>query len=61
MGLTTSAGDKTCHGMAGSLGSEAIDAQDFADWGVHYVKYDNCGNNGGKTDIDKYTIMSRAL
>jgi alpha-galactosidase len=26
----------------GSLGYEAIDAATFAEWGVDYLKYDNC-------------------
>lgn len=33
-------------GYAGSLGHETIDAQTFADWGVDYLKYDNCYNEG---------------
>jgi hypothetical protein len=26
----------------GSLGYEQIDAETFAEWGVDYLKYDNC-------------------
>ena len=27
------------------MGFEIVDAQDWADWGVDYLKYDNCYNN----------------
>ena len=60
-GLGTSAGDKTCHKRPGSLGHEEMDAADFAEWGVSYVKYYGCGDNGAKSDIDRFTTMSRAL
>jgi alpha-galactosidase len=45
-GMYSDAGAYTCGGYAGSLGYEEIDAQTFADWGVDYLKYDNCYNNG---------------
>ena len=43
-GVYSSAGTQTCAGMAGSLGYEELDAQDYASWGVDYLKYDNCFN-----------------
>ena len=43
-GLYSGAGLFTCHGKAGSLGYEGIDAKTFADWGIDYLKYDNCHN-----------------
>ena len=45
-GIYTSAGTLTCQEKAGSLNYEDVDAQDFADWGVDYLKYDNCFNEG---------------
>ena len=45
-GIYSSAGNWTCEGRAGSLYYEEVDAQDFADWGVDYFKYDNCYNQG---------------
>ena len=41
-GLYSDAGVKTCGGMAGSLGFEAIDLDQFLDWDIDYLKYDNC-------------------
>ncbi|KAI8021367.1 hypothetical protein LOK49_LG03G00194, partial [Camellia lanceoleosa] len=32
--------------MPGSLGYEEHDANTFASWGIDYLKYDNCHNNG---------------
>ena len=59
-GLYSSAGTKTCEGRAGSLGYETQDAQAYANWGVDYLKYDNCFNEG-KPAVDRYTTMSNAL
>ncbi|KAH6908428.1 putative alpha-galactosidase B [Coprinopsis sp. MPI-PUGE-AT-0042] len=41
-GMYSSAGTMTCGQYPGSLGYEMIDAKTFADWGVDYLKYDNC-------------------
>ncbi|KAJ4367262.1 hypothetical protein N0V83_006843 [Neocucurbitaria cava] len=42
LGIYSDAGNLTCGGYAGSLGNERIDAKTFADWGIDYLKYDNC-------------------
>ena len=39
---------------------EDIDAQDWADWGVDYLKYDNC-NNENLPSRQRYTKMRDAL
>ena len=44
-GLYSSAGTNTCEGRAGSLWYEEMDANDYASWGVDYLKYDNCYND----------------
>jgi alpha-galactosidase len=59
-GIYSSAGTKTCAGRAGSLYYETVDAQDFADWGVDYLKYDNCYNDGVPATI-RYPTMRDAL
>ncbi|WP_369188742.1 ricin-type beta-trefoil lectin domain protein [Streptomyces sp. R08] len=60
LGIYEDAGTATCAGYPGSLGHETTDAQSFASWGVDYLKYDNCNNNGvpGQT---RYTTMRDAL
>lgn len=45
-GMYSDAGKYTCGGYAGSLGYETVDAKTFAGWGVDYLKYDNCFNEG---------------
>ncbi|MEU9588872.1 NPCBM/NEW2 domain-containing protein [Streptomyces sp. NPDC048193] len=62
LGIYTSAGTRTCDstGMPGALGHEYSDAQQFADWGVDYLKYDNC-NNQGLDAVQRYTTMRDAL
>ncbi|SED90961.1 NPCBM/NEW2 domain-containing protein [Streptomyces sp. Ag109_O5-10] len=62
LGIYTSAGTKTCNeaGFPGGLGHEYSDAQQFADWGVDYLKYDNC-NNQGVDARQRYTTMRDAL
>ena len=59
-GIYESAGTYTCQKRAGSLGYEAIDAQDFADWGVDYLKYDNCYNEHVPA-TKRYTDMRDGL
>ncbi|MFI0713412.1 NPCBM/NEW2 domain-containing protein [Streptomyces inhibens] len=61
-GIYTSAGIKTCNpaGFPGGLGHEKSDAQQFADWGVDYLKYDNC-NNLGVDAKQRYRTMGDAL
>jgi alpha-galactosidase len=41
-GIYSDAGKTTCGGYPASLGYEVTDAQTFANWGVDYLKYDNC-------------------
>ncbi|WP_374117358.1 carbohydrate-binding protein [Streptomyces sp. RKAG293] len=62
-GLYTSAGTKTCNGTGGfpgGLGHEQQDADLFASWGVDYLKYDNC-NNQGVDAQQRYKEMRDAL
>ncbi|KAI5800153.1 glycoside hydrolase superfamily [Peziza echinospora] len=42
LGIYGDAGGKTCAGYPGSLGYEEVDAQAWGEWGVDYLKYDNC-------------------
>ncbi|KAH1191882.1 Alpha-galactosidase [Glycine max] len=61
LGIYSDAGNQTCSKrMPGSLGHEEQDAKTFASWGVDYLKYDNCENNGIKA-TDRYPPMSEAL
>ncbi|KAI0374369.1 alpha-galactosidase [Pilatotrama ljubarskyi] len=64
-GIYSSAGTYTCGGRFGSLDHEEIDAKTYASWGVDYLKYDNCFNEGRagtpKISYDRYANMSRAL
>jgi alpha-galactosidase len=62
IGIYTSAGTKTCNsaGFPGALGHEYEDAAQFAAWGIDYLKYDNC-NNQGVDAIQRYTKMRDAL
>ena len=62
LGIYTSAGTRTCDsvGLPGALGHEFSDARQFADWGVDYLKYDNC-NNQGVDARERYTTMRDAL
>ena len=41
-GILLGSGEKTCMGYEGSLGNEYRDAKTIAEWGVEYLKYDNC-------------------
>ena len=59
-GLYSDAGTKTCAGRPGSLGYEEIDAKTYAEWGVDYLKYDNCYNQG-ISSLERYPVMRDAL
>ncbi|RPD75315.1 glycoside hydrolase [Lentinus tigrinus ALCF2SS1-7] len=49
-GIYSDAGTATCAGFPGSLGNEELDATTFAEWGVDYLKYDNCNVPANWTD-----------
>jgi len=59
-GIYSSAGSKTCAGFPGSLGYEVKDAAQYAAWGVDYLKYDNCYNEGVSAKT-RYGSMATAL
>ena len=59
-GIYSDAGTLTCEHRPGSLGFEEIDAKTYAEWGVDYLKYDNCHNNNIKSQI-RYEKMRDAL
>jgi hypothetical protein len=61
-GLYTSAGSHTCvGGRPGSKGHSVKDAQVFAEWGVDWVKQDNCNTGGMGKPEDYFKLMSQAL
>jgi alpha-galactosidase len=59
-GLYSDAGSKTCQGRPGSNGYEVEDARQYAAWGVDYLKYDWCSNDGVDPKI-AYPTMRDAL
>jgi alpha-galactosidase len=60
LGIYESAGTATCAGYPGSLNHEQQDANSFASWGVDYLKYDNCNNQGVPYE-QRYNAMRDAL
>ncbi|MDN3351313.1 alpha-galactosidase [Actinomadura sp. DC4] len=60
LGIYESAGTATCAGYPGSLNHEQTDANSFAAWGIDYLKYDNC-NNQGVPHEQRYNAMRDAL
>jgi len=60
-GLYTAKGPYTCGGRAASCEHEAIDALQWAQWGIDYVKDDSCSTCGSRTDDQDYSIMWSAL
>ncbi|MFE0461894.1 NPCBM/NEW2 domain-containing protein [Kitasatospora sp. NPDC058965] len=61
-GIYSSAGTHTCdvQGFPGGLGHEQQDADLWASWGVDYLKYDNCNNQGVDAQA-RYKAMGDAL
>ncbi|KAF3956550.1 hypothetical protein CMV_018329 [Castanea mollissima] len=61
LGIYSDSGYYTCSRiMPGSVGHEEQDIKTFASWGVDYLKYDNCYNDGTKPTV-RYPVMTRAL
>ncbi|KAH6771039.1 alpha-galactosidase 1 [Perilla frutescens var. hirtella] len=61
IGIYSDAGLFTCSKkQPGSLGHEELDAKTFASWGIDYLKYDNCNNDGSRPTL-RYPVMTRAL
>ena len=42
-GVYTARGSKTCQNRPGAYAHELVDAQTYCDWGLDYLKNDNCG------------------
>lgn len=61
IGIYASAGTTTCANYPGSLDHEKKDAQSFAEWGIDYLKYDNCGDPQGRPVKERYEKMRDAL
>ena len=59
-GIYSCAGSKTCQGRPGSKGYQFQDARTYAAWGVDYLKYDWCYNDGQNAKA-AYQTMSEAL
>jgi alpha-galactosidase len=59
-GLYSDAGSHTCEGRPGSQGREFLDARQYTEWGIDYLKYDWC-NTGTRDTREAYTLMSDAL
>ena len=59
-GLYSDAGFETCAHRPGSLTFEVQDATSYAEWGVDYLKYDNC-NSENLPPRQRYPPMRDAL
>lgn len=62
-GLLTWYSIHTCGFQPGSWGYEELDAATYAEWGVDYLKYDNCGSfqAGVESPQDRFGKMRDAL
>jgi alpha-galactosidase len=60
LGVYSDAGSQTCGGRPGSRGYEFQDAQQYASWGIDYLKYDWCNTEGLKAE-GAYKTITAAL
>lgn len=60
-GMYSCCGARTCADYPGSLDHEFEDARQFAEWGVDYLKYDNCFKPQHLDDETLYRRMGLAL
>ncbi|MCC6396740.1 MAG: putative Ig domain-containing protein, partial [Bacteroidetes bacterium] len=67
LGIYSSPGPLTCAGYAGSYRYEVLDARQYADWGIDYLKYDWCSyrtiaKDQSRAEYQKpYRVMRAAL
>jgi alpha-galactosidase len=61
LGIYSSAGTHTCAEKPASYGYEEIDARTFAEWGIDYLKYDNCHVPPGVESPRLFQRMGQAL
>ena len=61
LGIYSCCGTRTCARYPGSFEHEFEDARQFAEWGVDYLKYDNCHRPRTQTTPMLYRRMSMAL
>ena len=59
-GVYSCAGSLTCQGRPGSKGHQFQDALQYAKWGVDYLKYDWCSNDGQNAKA-AYQTMAEAI
>ncbi len=60
LGIYSCAGSYTCQGRPGSRGYQFQDARQYAAWGIDYLKYDWCSNEGQNAQA-AYQTMSDAI
>lgn len=60
-GIYSCCGIRTCARYPGSFEHEFEDAAQFAEWGVDYLKYDNCNRPSSQKSEMLYRRMSMAL
>lgn len=60
-GMYSCCGTRTCAGYPGSFEHEFEDAKQFAEWGVDYLKYDNCFRPQSQDGEVLYRRMGMAL
>jgi len=59
-GIYEAIGKRTCQHYPGSWGHYAQDAKTFAQWGVNFVKIDECGGLPASTSMDALTEEFRS-
>jgi alpha-galactosidase len=59
IGIYSSAGDKTCQAFEASIDHEDLDAATWAEWGIDYLKYDNCYIPGQYLDECQFCVPEK--
>ncbi len=60
LGIYSDRGTETCAHRAGAEGHEEDDARLYAEWGIDYLKHDNCSSNPDLIE-EQYGLMAEAL
>eukprot|EP00041_Stephanoeca_diplocostata_P036427 m.1331336 g.1331336 ORF g.1331336 m.1331336 type:complete len:916 (+) comp24863_c1_seq1:65-2812(+) len=60
-GVYTARGSRTCQNRPGSYTYELVDAATYCDWGLDYLKNDNCGGNNWKVENESWVRFKQGF
>jgi len=60
-GVYTARGSRTCQNRPGAYQHELQDSQTYCDWGLDFLKNDNCGGTNWKAENHSWILFKEGL